>query len=202
MTERAIQAVRAAGLILLGIAAAISMVCLADGLQAQEAGEIPAETAELCLNEEKEILPEVGVQLTLNAQEEPEPPAEEAPKYTEEDLNLLARLIWREMGSNWIPDEEQLKTGSVVLNRMAHPAFPDTLREVIYQPGQYAPAMGGTLETAEPDQRTKDNARRLLEQGSVLPPDVVYQSGSVQGPVHSSYHDRILGTITYYCKGD
>ena len=201
MTERAIQAVRAAGLILLGIAAAISMACLADGLQAQEVGEIHAEPAELCLNAEEEILPEVGVQLTLNAQEEPEPPAEEAPKYTEEDLDLLARLLWREMGSRWIPDEEQLKTGSVVLNRMAHPAFPDTLREVIYQPGQYAPAMGGTLSTAEPDQRTKDNARRLLEQGSVLPPDVVYQSGSIQGPVHSSYYDRILGTTTYYCKG-
>lgn len=201
MMERAIQAVRAAGMILLGIAAAISMACLADGLQAQEAGEIPAEPVELCLNAEEEPLPEVGIQLTLNAQEEPEPPAEEAPKYTEEDLDLLARLIWREMGSRWIPDEEQLKTGSVVLNRMAHPAFPDTLRDVIYQPGQYAPAMGGTLETAEPDQRTKDNARRLLDQGSILPPDVVYQSGSVQGPVHSSYYDRVLRTTTYYCKG-
>lgn len=201
MTERAIQAVRAAGLILLGIAAALSMAEMADGLQAQADAETPAEPTALCLNAEEEPLPEVGVQLTLNAQEEPEPPAEEAAKYTEEDLDLLARLIWREMGSRWIPDEEQLKTGSVVVNRMAHPAFPDTLREVIYQPGQYAPAMGGTLETAEPDQRTKDNARRLLEQGSVLPPDVVYQSGSIQGPVHSSYYDRILGTTTYYCKG-
>mgnify|MGYP002764798419 CR=1 FL=1 len=183
--ELAIQAVRAAGLILLGIAAALSMAEMADGLQARAVAETPAEPAGLC----------------LNAEEEPEPPAEEAPKYTEEELDLLARLLWREMGSSWIPDEEQIKTGSVVLNRMAHPAYPDTLREVIYQPGQYAPAMGGTLETAEPDQRTRDNARRLLEQGSVLPPDVIYQSGSIQGPVHSSYYDRVLRTTTYYCKG-
>ena len=44
--------------------------------------------------------------------------------YTEEDLDLLARLITAEMGASWVSDEMQLYVGSVVLNRMQHPLFP------------------------------------------------------------------------------
>ncbi len=117
----------------------------------------------------------------------------------EEDL--LARIIACEMGCNWIPDEQQLYVGSVVLNRVASDLFPDTLQEVIYQPGQYAPAISGWLETVQPDERTRENARWLLENGSVLPENVLYQSTVVQGEVYASYYDETLGTTTYYCFG-
>ncbi len=117
----------------------------------------------------------------------------------EEDL--LARIIACEMGCNWIPDEQQLYVGSVVLNRVASDLFPDTLQAVIYQPGQYAPAISGWLETVQPDERTRENARWLLENGSVLPENVLYQSTVVQGEVYASYYDETLGTTTYYCFG-
>ena len=45
--------------------------------------------------------------------------------YTEEDLDLLARLITAEMGASWVSDEMQLYVGSVVINRMNHELFPD-----------------------------------------------------------------------------
>lgn len=117
----------------------------------------------------------------------------------DEDVDLLARLLACEIGCSWIPDEQQLYVGSVVLNRMASPLFPDTLQEVIYQPGQYAPAISGWIETVQPDERTIENARWLLENGSVLPEGVLGQSGEVQGPVYDSYYDAVLGTTTYYC---
>ena len=117
----------------------------------------------------------------------------------DDDVDLLARLLTCEMGCSWIADEQQLYVGSVVLNRVASDLFPDTLREVIYQPGQYAPAISGWIETVQPDERTIGNARWLLENGSVLPENVLYQSTVVQGEVYDSYYDAVLGTTTYYC---
>ena len=117
----------------------------------------------------------------------------------DDDVDLLARLLTCEMGCSWIADEQQLYVGSVVLNRVASDLFPDTLQEVIYQPGQYAPAISGWIETVQPDERTIENARWLLENGSVLPENVLYQSTVVQGEVYDSYYDSTLGTTTYYC---
>lgn len=117
----------------------------------------------------------------------------------DDDVDLLARLLTCEMGCSWIADEQQLYVGSVVLNRVASDLFPDTLQEVIYQPGQYAPAISGWIETVQPDERTIENARWLLENGSVLPENVLYQSTVVQGPVYDCYYDSTLGTTTYYC---
>lgn len=59
------------------------------------------------------------------------------PKYTDEDLDLLARIINAEAGCDWIPDWVQRMVGSVVLNRVNSEHFPNSIREVIYQPGQY-----------------------------------------------------------------
>lgn len=117
-----------------------------------------------------------------------------------DELDLLARLITGEMGMRWAPDEQQLNVGSVALNRVASPLFPDTLEEVINQPGQYACA--GYLSTLTPDDRTIANARQLLEDGSVLPAGVVFQSEAPQGPVYASYYDAVLGTTTYYCTAE
>ena len=145
------------------------------------------------------------MELSAAAPEETQSP--QAPGDTEvveqgvcdDDVDLLARLLTCEMGCSWIADEQQLYVGSVVLNRVASDLFPDTLQEVIYQPGQYAPAISGWIETVQPDERTIGNARWLLENGSVLPENVLYQSTVVQGEVYDSYYDAVLGTTTYYC---
>ena len=67
---------------------------------------------------------------------EPEPEVAEekivpAYNYTAEDLDLLARLICSEGGIESY--ETQLMIGSVVMNRVSSPKFPNTIREVIYQ---------------------------------------------------------------------
>ena len=119
--------------------------------------------------------------------------------YTEEDLDLLARLITAEMGASWVSDEMQLYVGSVVLNRMQHPLFPDTLYDVIYAKGQYSPTWTGAINNT-PDERTIENARQLLEQGSVLPENVVFQANFPQGDgVYYECYDEVLGTTTYFC---
>lgn len=51
-------------------------------------------------------------------------------------MNLLARIISAE--SRGEPYEGQVAVGAVILNRIAHPSFPNTLAGVIYQPGAFS----------------------------------------------------------------
>ena len=123
----------------------------------------------------------------------------EEPAYTEEDLDLLSRVIYAEVGCTWIPDWVQRMVGSVVLNRVNSPYYPDTIYDVIYQPGQYAPTWDGSIHKT-PDARTIENARYLLEHGSICPENVVGQNSIVTGSgVYTSYQDPILGTTVYFC---
>ena len=52
------------------------------------------------------------------------------------DLALLARLISAEARGE--PYNGQVAVGAVVLNRMKHPSFPNTMSGVIYQPGAFS----------------------------------------------------------------
>lgn len=62
------------------------------------------------------------------------------------DLQLLAALIWCEAGNQTY--EGQLAVGAVVMNRVKHPAYPNTIPGVIYAPGQFTPAMTGRVAKA------------------------------------------------------
>ena len=57
-------------------------------------------------------------------------------EYTESEIGLLARIISAE--SRGEPYEGQVAVGAVILNRIAHPSFPNTLSGVIYQPGAFS----------------------------------------------------------------
>ena len=52
------------------------------------------------------------------------------------DAALLARLISAEARGE--PYNGQVAVGAVVLNRMKHPSFPNTMSGVIYQPGAFS----------------------------------------------------------------
>ena len=120
-------------------------------------------------------------------------------KYTAEDLDLMARIINAEAGCDWIPDWVQRMVGSVVLNRVNSKYFPNTIREVIYQPGQYGPVYSGMIYN-KPTQKVINNAKYVLENGSICPANVTGQNGVISGSgVYTSYYDSILGTTTYFC---
>lgn len=57
---------------------------------------------------------------------------------------LLASIIFCEAGNQTY--EGQVAVGAVVMNRIKSAKFPNTLEEVIYQPGQFVPAMTGWLD--------------------------------------------------------
>ena len=104
----------------------------------------------------------------------------EESKYTEEELNLLAKIIWCEAGSDWLTDEHQRAVASVVINRKNDSRFPNTIKDVIYQEGQYGCVYNGMINQ-KPNQRAYDNAKYVLENGVTIPTNVVWQSKSTQG---------------------
>ena len=68
----------------------------------------------------------------------------EGVEYSDSTLKLLASIIFCEAGNQ--PYEGQVAVGAVLMNRVRSDAFPDTVREVIYQKGQFTPAGSGWLD--------------------------------------------------------
>ncbi|MFV8830531.1 cell wall hydrolase [Alkalihalobacterium sp. APHAB7] len=62
---------------------------------------------------------------------------------SKKDLDLLARIVRAEAQTE--PFEGKVAVADVVLNRLESPQFPDTIKEVIYQPRQFQPVSNGQI---------------------------------------------------------
>jgi spore germination cell wall hydrolase CwlJ-like protein len=103
----------------------------------------------------------------------------------EADIDLLARLITAEVGYStaYDPLDYELAcylTGSVVLNRMKHEQYPDTLEGVIYDPGQYSPTWNGSINRPY-DDTAWEIAEELLTYGTDIDESVIFQANFEQG---------------------
>ncbi|MBQ7521681.1 MAG: spore cortex-lytic enzyme [Clostridia bacterium] len=67
-------------------------------------------------------------------------------QFTQSEISLLARIISAE--SRGEPYEGQVAVGAVILNRIDHPSFPNTLAGVIYQPGAFSCINDGQVNEA------------------------------------------------------
>lgn len=144
-------------------------------------------------NEKVEV--EVKEEIVNNVEEVEVPQIKEV---QEDDLYYLSRILMKELGCDWISDEMQRMVASVVINRVNSPLYPNTIKEVIFQKGQYSNL--GNFYSITPTQKVIDNARYVLENGSVLPPNVLYQSEFPQGNgVYMKYYDEVLNNTTYLC---
>lgn len=121
---------------------------------------------------------------------------------SEDDIYYLAQLVYAEAGSSWLTDHHQQMVASVVINRINSPLFPNTLRDVIAQPGQYQPYIDGSLNHQYPDERTIRNTRYVVENGPVCPENVLTQSGYsyAYDGIYEVIHDP-LGILSpsYFC---
>lgn len=98
--------------------------------------------------------------------------------YTDEQLYILSHIICGE--ARGYSDELQLAVGSVFLNRVKDPRFPDTFEGVAFQKKQYACTRDGNYYR-EPTESNIKNAIYLLENGPQLPSNVIFQAEFKQG---------------------
>lgn len=92
---------------------------------------------------------------------------------TPEDIELLARLAWREARGEGLLGMRLVI--EVVFNRVLSDKFPNTIYDVLYQPGQFAPS-GGALELSDitPGEDQYEAVRLAITETPILEPDVVF----------------------------
>ena len=118
---------------------------------------------------------EEAQQTYIRKQEEERKAAEEAARIAAEkaaaeaaaeaaaqaDKELLASLIFCEAGNQ--PYEGQVAVGAVVMNRVKSSSYPDTISDVIYQSGQFTPAMTGWLDSVRASSGYTESAMQAAE---------------------------------------
>ena len=122
--------------------------------------------------------------------------AESRPAYTQEDINLLAEVIYHE---NWHTDKDHLAayyTGAVVMNRVKSSDWPNTISGVLYQKGQYSTTK--YFYTVSLPQEVYEMAEGILKNGTDdVPENVVFQAMRKQGK--GTW--KKVGT-DYFCYGN
>lgn len=108
--------------------------------------------------------------------------------FTEEDRRLLADCIyWEARGQSF---ECQCYVGQVILNRVYDRRYPNTIRGVIGQPGQYA---NGIRSSPDPCYAAAD---AVLSGQVAMPRNVIYQAQFTQGSGVWKYLEG-----EYFCYG-
>lgn len=96
-------------------------------------------------------------------------------EHRQEEINLLAEVIYHE---NWHTDKEHLAayyTGAVVMNRVNSSEWPDTVKGVLYQRGQYSTTK--YFYTKEIPPECYEMARDIYKNGTPdVPANVIFQS--------------------------
>lgn len=127
-----------------------------------------------------------------------------SPAYTEEELETLALIIYQEAGADSCSDLTRLRVGTVFVNRVDSPQYPDTFKEVATQYGQYGrlhwtglewPERASLPQEAHAVKRAYDIAERVLNGERALPDDVIYQSEHIQGTEIVAESDGF-----YFCR--
>lgn len=118
----------------------------------------------------------------------------------QEALDIVARVVMGEAGA--CPWMHQVAVAAVVVNRVASPYFPDTVRDVVAAPGQYT-----TLYLTGFDKTSRqcyEAAKKALDGESGVPEDVIWQAEFVQGKEVWWRSDVDTGwyrSTTYFCRG-
>lgn len=80
--------------------------------------------------------------------------------YDSDSVYWLSRIINVESGNQ--PLDGKLAVGTVIMNRVESPLFPDTIYDVIFAPNQFTPAQNGTIHR-EPNAESVIAAKLILE---------------------------------------
>ena len=151
------------------------VVIVEEAVPVAEAVEAPVETP-------------VPVETPAPVETEAQP---EMPEYSEQELEMLAMVIYQEAGGDACSNECRQMVGEVVLNRVADSRFPNTIYEVISAPYQYGrlhwrfdwPERAQNPGEEHAVLRAYDIAAALLTNSveRLLPEDTVFQAEFPQG---------------------
>ena len=180
------------------------LVYVAVSTPAVEAEPTTVATTEVVTEETTEPATEVATIPETTAAETEPVVVETEPTHTVEELEMLALVIYQEAGGDACSDETRMMVGTVVMNRVADPRFPDTIYGVLTQRAQYGrlhwtglvwPSRASSSGEAHAVDRAYACAERILQGERALPSDVIFQSEFIQGTEIVAYSDGM-----YFCR--
>ncbi|MGM0879222.1 MAG: cell wall hydrolase [Bacillota bacterium] len=83
---------------------------------------------------------------------------------SKKEKNLLARLVHSEAKGE--PYVGKVAVATVVLNRVEHKQFPDTIKEVIYEKNAFEPVLNGSINEPADKEAFKAVQEALADQGN------------------------------------
>ena len=125
--------------------------------------------------------------------------------YTDEELEILALIVYQEAGGDNVSDETRRLVAQVFLNRVNDSRFPDSFYEVATAERQYGrlywtgimwPDRAGSSAEAHAVKRAYKIAQEVLESDEpVCPEGVIFQAEFVQGDIYAEQDGM------YFCFG-
>lgn len=107
-------------------------------------------------------------------------------KIKKEDIRLMSSIIYAEAGNQCYAG--QLAVGIVIKNRMESNNFPNKLKKVIYQKGQFGPARNGSLE----------KALKLYDKGKIPSKTIKAAKYALKGVKKVKYKNKTINMKKYY----
>ena len=138
----------------------------------------------------------VGTIEEMETEIEDETESETEQPYSDDDFYELSHVIQAESG--YCSRDMMIGVGSVVMNRVNSSKFPNTVYEVIHQPGQYSTV--SWLSSQVPTEEALEVTDYLLRNGSQYPADVLYQANFPQGTGTYLTLSTSYSTM-YFCYG-
>lgn len=125
--------------------------------------------------------------------------------YSQQDLNAVAYVIYREAGSHWLTNRHRDLVGCVVRNRRNQGGINQDLKnpsyiDIINEEGQY-PYKSWNIDTSIIPDYCYESAIRVLEYKVECPDNIVWQATFKQGSgIYEKIYDKTLDTTTYFCE--
>jgi hypothetical protein len=125
--------------------------------------------------------------------------------YTDEELDILALIVYQEAGGNKVSDDTRRLVAQVFLNRVNDSRFPDSFYEVATAERQYGrlywtgivwPERASSQAEAHAVERAYKIAQEVLESDEpICPEGVIFQAEFVQGDIYAEQDGM------YFCFG-
>ena len=187
------------GMILLSLIFVLSGVIMLR-TQVSEPRGTPVETT-VCVKSSHDVLEPVETVEKSLVYSDPEPDK----TYTDEELEILALIVYQEAGEDKVSDDTRRLVAQVFLNRVNDSRFPDSFYEVATAERQYGrlywtgivwPDRASSQAEAHAVERAYKIAQEVLESDEpVCPEGVIFQAEFVQGDIYAEQDGM------YFCFG-
>ncbi len=114
--------------------------------------------------------------------------------YNADDYNTLCRIVEAEASGEDL--KGKIMVANVILNRVNHPSFPNTVRGVVYASGQFSPVSSGKIHQVSISSQTEEAVQRALAGEDYSCGALYFAARNFASSSNMQWFDRSLTKVT------